>query len=237
MSDIDWFRVAGFVVLVVTVWELAGRLKVGGWCRGGDARKLNHVTALAGGAAVFGWTPEAVGRASCYAGTGIAFGLLLVVCTFHHRRVFRFMFTGYARESDAPHEAFHVWFSWLVSIVGLIGIDQLLGDLVVTRTACLVLGLADGVAEPVGVRWGHHKYRVPSVTGGKPVHRSIEGSAAVFVVTFVLVLTTYPPASVGLALAVATAVTLAEAASPHGLDNLAIPITVGALLFFSEARP
>jgi phytol kinase len=237
MVGIDWFRVAGFVALVVAVWEVAGRLKLAGWCRAGDARKLNHVTALAGGAVIFGWLPEPIGRASCYAGIAVAFGLLLMMCAFHERRIFRTMFAGYARESDAPHEAFHVWFSWLVSIVGLVAIDQLFGDLTITRTAGLVLGLADGVAEPVGVRWGRHRYRLPSVTGGPPSYRSCEGSAAVFLTTVLVVVTTLPLVSVGPVLVMALVVTLAEAASPHGLDNLTIPLAVGGVLFLSEAQP
>jgi phytol kinase len=235
--DIDWLRVVGFVTLVVAVWELAGRLKLAGWCRAGDARKLNHVTALAGGAVTFGWLPEPVGRASCYAGMAVAFGLLLVMCAFRNRPVFRTMFAGYARKSDAPHEAFHVWFSWLVSIAGLVAIDRTFGDLTITRTAGLVLGLADGVAEPVGVRWGRRRYRVPSLTRTVE-YRSLEGSAAVFVATFLVILSTRSPALPGLALVVAIAVTVAEAASPHGLDNLTIPLTVGGVLFLtSEARP
>jgi phytol kinase len=209
---------------------LAGRLKLAGRVRPGDARKLNHVTALAGGAVVFGWLPEPIARASCYTGMAVAFGLLLVMCTLHERTIFRTMFAGYARESDAPHGAFHVWFSWLVSIVGLVAIDRAFGDMAVTRTAALVLGLADGVAEPVGVRWGRHKYRVPSLTDGAAVYRSVEGSAAVFATTFLVMLVTRSPASVGLSLLVAAVVTAAEAVSPHGLDNLSIPLAVGGVL-------
>ena len=236
MSDIDWVRVVGFTGLVVVMWELAGRLKLSGRCRSGDARKLNHVTALAGGAFVFGWALEPGARASCYAGMAVAFGLLLVMCAFHERPPFRTMFAGYARESDAPHEAFHVWFSWLVSIVGLVTIDRAFGDMTVTRTAGLVLGLADGIAEPVGVRWGRRKYRVPSLTGGATVYRSVEGSAAVFVATFLVVVAIRTPASVGLALMTAAVVTLAEAASPHGLDNLTIPLAVGGVLVAADGR-
>jgi phytol kinase len=234
MTDVDWLRVAVCTGLIVSMWEAAGRLKRSGRFRPGDSRKLNHITCLTAGAVLFGWLPEAVARPSCYLGMAIPFSLLLVVCARGDRPPFGTMYFGYARESDAPHEAFHVWFSWLVSIVGLVGIDQLSGDLVVTRTACLVLGLADGVAEPVGVRWGRHRYRVPTLTGGESVSRSIEGSAAVFAVTFLVVLTTYPPASVVLALCVAAAVTLAEAVSPHGLDNLVIPLAVGCVLAGAE---
>src|SRR5262249_3581835 len=118
MVGVDWLRVAGFLGLVVAVWELAGRLKLTGLARAGDARKLNHPPALVGGALAFGWAPEPVARLSAYVGMGAGFVLLLVVCRYRDRPPFRTMFVGYARESDAPHECFHVWFSWLVSVVG-----------------------------------------------------------------------------------------------------------------------
>lgn len=140
------------------------------------------------------------------------------------------MFFGYARESDAPHERFHVWFSWLVSIAGLVAIDLLFRDLTVTRTAGLVLGLADGLAEPVGVRWGKRRYRAPSVLGGKPTTRSLEGSAVVFASTAAVVLATHGFGAVGLALVLAVVVTTAEALTPHGLDNLTIPLSTGGVL-------
>jgi phytol kinase len=216
--------------VIVGTWEVAGRLKRAGRIREGDSRKLNHITCLTAGAVLFGWLPEAVARPSCYVGMGVPFCLLLLVCAFRDRWAVRNMFYGYARASDAPHEAFHVWFSWLVSIAGLVGIDQVFGDMTITRTACLVLGLADGVAEPVGVRWGRNKYRVPAVTGGAPAHRSVEGSAAVFVTTFAVVFWTWAPATAGLALVVAAVVTVVEAFSPHGLDNLSIPVAVGGIL-------
>jgi phytol kinase len=228
--SVDWFRVVGFVGLVVLVWELAGRLKLAGLVRTGDARKLNHVTALVGGALVFGWAPDGVARPSCYVGMAVAFLLLVLVCVFRDHPLCSSMFKGYARESDAPHEGFHVWFSWLVSIVGLVCIDLAFWDMTVTRTAGLVLGVADGIAEPVGLRWGAMKYRVPSVVRGKPSVRSLEGSSAVFAATLVVVLVTHGSTAVGLALLLAVAVTVVEALSPHGLDNLTIPVTTGGIL-------
>lgn len=236
MTDIDWPRVVGFVAAVVVVWQVAGRLKQGGRVLAGDARKLNHVAALCGGAVMFGWLPEPVARASCYAGMAVAFGLLLVMCSCRDRPLFRTMFAGYARESDAPYEAFHVWYSWFVSIVGLVVLDQCFRDMTITRTSALVLGLADGVAEPVGVRWGRHRYRVPSLTGSRPVFRSWEGSAAVFLATVLVLVTARDAAPAAVVLLTAAVVTVVEAVSPHGLDNLTISLSVGVVLSLTEPR-
>lgn len=230
MLTVDWFRVACFVGLVVLMWEVAGRLKIAGLVQTGDARKLNHVAALVGGALIFGWAPDESARLSCYAGMAIAFVMLVLVCVFREHPLCRTMFKGYARESDAPHEGYHVWFSWLVSIVGLVCIDLTFWDMTITRAAGLVLGVADGIAEPVGLRWGSMTYRVPSIVRGKSSVRSLEGSSAVFTATLVVILGTHGATAVGVAILLAVAVTVVEAASPHGLDNLTIPLATGGIL-------
>src|SRR5262245_56154622 len=112
---------------MITVWTGSGWLKGRRLIRAGDARKINHTTALVGGAICFGWLPLETARAS-YLVAGVS--LLVVLIAASHLRavpVFRLIFHGYARESDAPHEGFHVWFSWLVTLLGLFAIDQLWG--------------------------------------------------------------------------------------------------------------
>ena len=104
----------------------------------------------------------------------------------------------------------------------------------------LVTGLGDAVAEPVGTRFGRRLYRVPAMTGVHAV-RSLEGSAAVFLAS-ALSLIAWLGFSSGLSfssdcwsvLAVALAVTVVEALSPHGWDNFTlqvVPAWLGSLLF------
>ncbi len=90
--------------------------------------------------------------------------------------------------------------------------------------------------EPVGVRWGRHRYRVPSLAG-VAVTRSLEGSAAVFGVAAaagfagLLMLGTGVAAALPAALAAATAGTAVEAISPHGLDNLTVQLVAAGVAF------
>jgi phytol kinase len=95
----------------------------------------------------------------------------------------------------------------------------------------LILTLADPAAAAIGCRYGHLRYTL--VKGRK----SIEGSAAFFLVAFACVL--YPLlilAHMGLGEAALVAAlvgllaTLAEAVAWEGLDNLFIPIFAGLLL-------
>lgn len=44
----------------------------------------------------------------------------------------------------------------------------------------LIYGIGDGLAEPVGVRFGRHKYTVFALFSNKKYTRSLEGSACVF---------------------------------------------------------
>lgn len=95
----------------------------------------------------------------------------------------------------------------------------------------LILTLADPAAAAIGSRYGQLRYTI--VKGRK----SVEGSAAFFLVAFACVL--YPllvlaRAGLGeaalIAALVALLATLAEAVAWEGLDNLFIPILTGLLL-------
>ncbi|MBL1203179.1 MAG: phosphatidate cytidylyltransferase [Nostoc sp. GBBB01] len=99
----------------------------------------------------------------------------------------------------------------------------------------------DALAALIGRRFGEHKYQV-----GNSV-RSWEGSVAMFVASTVaifLVLLLLPgsflsplaiPFTLGWALltaiATATFATLAEAVSPHGTDNLSVPLVAAAVVW------
>lgn len=229
MDDIDWVRVGSFVLAVVTTWLLTGALKEAGRLPCDIARKINHVLALAGGALWFGWLPEPRARASVYFVGFLMVALVVVVCALRDRVPFRWAFLANTRRSDAPHEAFYFWSSWVISAGGLVGIDLVIGDMVVTRTAALLVGIGDGIAEPIGRRIGWHTYRVRALTGGIAT-RSLEGSASVFVGCLAVLLACFGPGVLAPALVLALLLMAVEAVSPHGLDNLTIPVVAALCL-------
>ncbi|HJZ58099.1 MAG TPA: hypothetical protein VKE74_24370 [Gemmataceae bacterium] len=230
MSDIDWPRTLCFFAALVAGWLLSGTLKAAGWLPCDIARKANHVLALAGGALWFGWLAPASAEASTYAAFALVLPLVGLVCVLRDRPLFRFAFLANTRKSDAPHEAFYFWSSWLVSAAGLAGVQLLLGDVVITRTAALLVGIGDGIAEPVGRRLGRHRFRVPSLTRGKPAVRSLEGCAAVFAGCFLTLVGCFGVGSIPVAVGLALVLALVEAVSPHGLDNLTLPVASALLL-------
>lgn len=240
-SSFDIPRVVSFVLLVSSVWGLAGWLKLCGTLRAGDARKLNHATVLAAGVLWFSSGDALRNRVSCHLAVAALFILLLMVCRWREWGPFRYAFIGYARESDRPHDGFHVWFSWLVSILGLELVDLTFGSLELTRCAALILGLADAIAEPIGTRFGKHRYQVHDVLTATPRHRSWEGSLAVAVMTTAIIFATFSlpwmavvamPISFRLIGAVGAGLLVAvvEAWTPHGLDNFTIPLSAAVLV-------
>jgi phytol kinase len=230
MSDIDWPRVLPFLAAVVSVWVMSGALKASGRIPCDIARKINHVLALAGGAIWFGWLPHPVARASAVALCGLLVPLIVIVCVLRDRVPFRYAFLANTRKSDAPHEAFYFWSSWLVSMAGLVAVEFVFDDIVVTRTAALLVGIGDGVAEPIGRRLGRHRFRVLSLTAGKPAVRSLEGSAAVFVGCLLTLFACFGTRPVAVVAGISLLLTVVEAVSPHGLDNLTIPIAAALAL-------
>ncbi len=141
------------------------------------------------------------------------------------------LYSALAREKDAPHQTWFIFVSYLATLVG-----GLLSSIYFTELAIvgfLITGVADAVAEPVGTRFGKHRYRVPSLSSTVS-HRSLEGSAAVFIASLVcLVIAAAVAPAIGwhfagmraLAfLGIAAIVTLAEAVSPHGWDNLTMQV-------------
>jgi phytol kinase len=89
----------------------------------------------------------------------------------------------------------------------------------------LVSGWGDAAGEPVGARWGRHRYKVRALWG-VACTRSLEGSLGVFIASWVaafvglqIALVAWPPA-IAISLATAGAAALVEAVSSHGLDNL-----------------
>ncbi|WP_139487915.1 hypothetical protein [Brevibacillus dissolubilis] len=136
------------------------------------------------------------------------------------------MFVSFDRPEDRPHTLL-----WLVTqLLGMYVVMipfflffQSLGYMALAIIPILINGLGDGLAEPVGVKWGKHKYQVRALFSTKKYWRSIEGSACVFIAS-VLILIGFSSSFTGMQLTVALLtlpilMTLTEAFSPHTWDT------------------
>jgi dolichol kinase len=136
------------------------------------------------------------------------------------------MFRSFDRPEDQPYTL--MWLSTqifagflvIVPMVALFARRDLL-DLILVPI--LINGIGDGLAEPVGVRFGRHQYGVHALFTRKSYVRTLEGSACVFITSIVVIAVHYPfftPMQYLVALAfLPTVMTLTEAFSPHTWDT------------------
>lgn len=212
------------VALAAVYLYVAGRLKRDrGWPTG-YTRKVFHFLVF---------TTAATVQLACGLGPLLVFGAATSAVIFYAllRGEGHVLFEAMARESDAPWRARFIVVPYVATLLGGLASNLLFGgDAIV---GYLVAGLGDAVGEPVGTRFGRHRYRVPTI-GGAPSQRSWEGSLAVFAVSFAGVLLAQTTlrestAGVGTALVIALLSTLVEAVSPHGWDNLTMQVVPSAL--------
>lgn len=141
------------------------------------------------------------------------------------------VYEALARPGDAPHRTLFVIVPLITTALGGIATNSLFGGY--AYVGYLVCGWGDAVGEPVGSRWGRHRYNVPSLAGVR-AQRSVEGSFAVFIVGAVAAsiglmtagLSTETSILTGMACGAAGAIV--EAVSTHGLDNFTTQVAAAA---------
>lgn len=136
-----------------------------------------------------------------------------------------------ARPTDAPHRTLYIIVPLVTTAVGGLLTNVLFPAW--AHVGYMAVAWGDAVGEPVGTRWGRHRYRVPSIAG-VPATRSIEGSAAVFLATTAAVWIALAVSGVAgwpaftTSLIIAVAATATEAVSHHGIDNLTLQLVAAA---------
>jgi len=99
----------------------------------------------------------------------------------------------------------------------------------------LINGIGDGLAEPVGIRFGKHKYQTTALFTKRKYERSLEGSSCVFIASLVIILLFRSSFSnmefIWALLVLPFAMTIAEAFSPHTWDTPFLFLTGYTLLY------
>ena len=136
-----------------------------------------------------------------------------------------------ARPKDSPHRTRFVIQPWLATLAGGLGAQYFFGSCALA--GLWVVGLADAAAEPVGTKWGRHPYSLDFIPWLKNSKRTWEGSAAVGIFTlaifYFLGMAPWTTLCGGVIF-----ITLIEAFSPHGLDNLTLQLAASAYLFLVQ---
>ena len=129
-----------------------------------------------------------------------------------------------ARERDRPHRTLFIVVPLVTTAVGGLASALVAGPY--ASVGYLAAGWGDAVGEPVGARWGRHRYRVPSLAGVPVLGVASLGSW--------LALSGVGGAPWWGGLACGAVAAVVEGVSNHGLDNLTVQLapSVTALLLF-----
>ena len=141
------------------------------------------------------------------------------------------LYEALARPSDSPRRTLFIVVPLVTTALGGIATNTFFPGY--AYIGYLVCGWGDAVGEPVGSRWGRHRYRVPSLSG-VPATRSVEGSTAVFVVGAAAAIAGFitfgraPADALLIGLGCGFVGALVEAVSNHGTDNLTTQLAAAA---------
>lgn len=136
------------------------------------------------------------------------------------------MFLSFDRPEDRPHTLWWLFTQILAGYIILVPaviifVQNGLVDLI--WIPLLIVAFGDGLAEPVGVRFGRHKYTTYAFFSKKKYVRSLEGSACVILAGIVVVAvfhSAFTPRQFIVALvSMPILMTLVEAFSPHTWDT------------------
>lgn len=228
LDPLNWLYFAPVsIAMLATTALVAGWLRVKKGMRVNYTRKVFHISnfTFAALAYMFGGTIAVL----FFGGMGI--GAMLVAMFLRDGNI---LLEGIAREQDAPHRRFYLIVPFMATAVAGAVDSWLVQSFAVV--GYLVSGWGDAAGEPVGARWGRHRYRVRALWG-VDCTRSVEGSIGVFAASWVAAFVGLHIAGVAwlpaipMSLAVAGAAALVEAVSSHGLDNLTVQMTAAFVAF------
>ncbi|GAB9476455.1 hypothetical protein Gpo141_00013520 [Globisporangium polare] len=166
-------------------------------------------------------------------------GFLVLIKPIRERsKFFMLQFNSLDRPEDRPHTL-----TWIIA--GNIAPGMLIvlffkwlfadhGNL--TFIIVFITGIGDGLAEPVGIAWGKHKYKTRSCFSKNKYTRSWEGSACVFLSGMIFPALQYADfgsfTQVLLAMLILPpTMAYAEATAPHTMDTPVLMIGCGVILY------
>lgn len=223
-----WVNQLVKTALLIIIQYSTGKLVINRGVRVNYTRKINHFALFFVPMYLDSLFEQQGTLTSVLISAVLSVGLLAIYVTPIRSRVpvIATMFASFDRPEDRPHTL--SWLStqvatgWVVLLaMGVWLIELGLEPLIMLPV--IVNGIGDGMAEPVGVRFGKHKYRVYALFSKTRYVRSFEGSACVFVtalVAFGFYQSSFTPLQFWIGLGCfPILMTLAEAFSPHTWDT------------------
>ncbi len=235
------FFINQFVLLSILfcLYYVTGKLVSNNGIKVNYTRKINHF-------ALF-FLPTILSLVFVYDKSSVTrvLGLVFAICALfifiqplrERSGILQTMFLSFDRPEDRPHTLRWLITQYIAAAIVIIPLTMYLASVnleALVLIPILINGLGDGLAEPVGVRFGRIKYNACALFSDKIYQRSIEGSLCVFVagILSIVVLSHEftPPQFIAALVTIPLATTLAEAFSPHTWDSPFIFGVAGVLL-------
>jgi len=165
-------------------------------------------------------------------GAGAGFALMAIILLRHN--IMGDIFNALARESDDPHRIYFLIVPFIATALG--GVISAILFPGWYMAGYLATGWGDAAGEPIGVRWGRHTYRIPTLTSTRAV-RTIEGSLGVFFMSGMAIAIALTLAARDMNFILLSAIfgglamMIVEAISPHGWDNMTTMLAVDATIW------
>jgi len=234
-----WLHHAIFYVLLFLIHYVCGLLVIHRNFKVNYTRKINHFA--------FFFLPTLLSSVIEYPYSATTF-LIDVICAFifltffiaplrNKVRVLFVMFCSVDRPEDRPFTLTWLYTQFIASyliLIPLLAYFESRDMLPLIMIIIIANGVGDGLAEPVGIRFGKRKYTTYALFTQQKYVRSYMGSACVFITTVIAILAFHQYFNLiqlaAALLLMPILITLAEAFSPHTWDSPLIYATGGASL-------
>ena len=166
--------------------------------------------------------------------TSLSILIIYIISANSNRPLVQSIIQSNIRTRDEPHGTFFVFLPLITGQIALY-ISLIFINPVFAKIAFCSMGFGDGLAEPIGTKFGKHKYKVKDILWKTENTKSLQGSAAVLIVSFlasIIILYVYQSFSyiqiIYLSILYSIFISFIEGISPRGLDNFLI-IILGTL--------
>ncbi len=223
-----WLHHALFYAVLLLIHFICGLLVIRYDVRVNYTRKINHFAFFFLPVLLQSLIAYSYSAATFIADIVFAFAFLTVfVAPVRNRfKAVAIMFRSIDRPEDRPLTLTWLYTQFLASYLVLIPLLAYFADQDILPLVMIIIlanGIGDGLAEPVGIRFGKRKYTAYALFTRKKYQRSYAGSACVYGATLISVLAFHayfnPVHLIVALLAIPPLITLAEAFSPHTWDS------------------
>lgn len=241
LENMPWLRLLAYIFLsTVVLGNIATYLRKKLDWADGYSRKINHFGHMVISTPLLAFLPlHQLLPAICL-------GSLLVILIYGVAAQSRVAWVngivaGSLRDRDRPRAKFFFFFPLISGNVALVT-AAFIYPIDLVRLAFFTVAFADGFAEPIGLKFGSlNSFRVFDPIWGGHNTKSVAGSCAVFFWSLVIALTLlsashdFDVATFSIGIVYAGIITLIEALSPRGLDNMLL-LGFGPLIMLALRR-